>query len=696
MSQRYPGGVITKSPTAPTQSAASGVWTLEQVAEYVKSDTWPPNGPYYVEDVFSTYLYTGNNSTQTITNGIDLSGKGGLVWIKGRTAAVNHCLFDTQRGVSNYLNIDTAAQSLNTGYGVTSFSSTGFTVVDNSNGDYGVNGSGGTYGGFYVSWSFRKQPKFFDIVTFTGPTTGNTITVNHNLGSTPGCIIYRSIDSGDNWIVWHRGLATENYLKLESTTYAEDYNHAINATSTTFSLRAGYNIAANLGNCIAYVFAHDAGGFGQNNDQSIISCGSYTGNGTTPGPEINLGWEPQWVMIKRVGTSLSTGNWFMFDNMRGITVDQEPYLYANSTSSEFSPSDFLSPTAVGFNITTSATSVNASGDTYVYIAIRRPMKTPTDATKVFMPTVYTGTNVDNRLINTTIAPDFVMIRQRDDTVVSGMYTGARLTGQQYMITGSTTTPGTDADSFDAQFLSSEYGNAFSSMSGVWVGNDATRKFNYNTTSNNHIIHAFKRAPGFFDVVCYTGTGSARTVSHNLGVAPELMIVKRRSVARGWAVYDAINTATDYMSLNLSDAPAADSSYWNNTEPTSSVFTVNNAVAVNSSGDTYIALLFASCPGVSKVGSYTGNGTSQTINCGFTAGARYVLIKRTDTFGEWFVFDTARGITASSDPYLLLSSTVNETTNVDTIDPDNSGFVIVQDGNTELNVSSATYIYLAIA
>lgn len=114
-------------------------------------------------------------------------------------------------------------------------------------------------------------------------------------------------------------------------------------------------------------------------------------------------------------------------------------------------------------------------------------------------------------------------------------------------------------------------------------------------------------------------------------------------------------------------------------------------------------LFASLPGISKVGTYTGNGgtvntngTSQTISCGFSAGARFVLVKRTDSTGDWYVFDSARGIVAANDPYLLLNSTAAEVTTVDAVDADNSGFIVNQTSGTNLNVTSATYIYLAIA
>ena len=107
-------------------------------------------------------------------------------------------------------------------------------------------------------------------------------------------------------------------------------------------------------------------------------------------------------------------------------------------------------------------------------------------------------------------------------------------------------------------------------------------------------------------------------------------------------------------------------------------------------------LFATCPGVSKVGSYTGTGTTLQLNCGFTSGARFVLIKRTDSPGEWYVWDTARGIIAGNDPYLLLNSTAVEVTNTDYIDTYNPGFEISSTAPAAINALNGTYIFLAIA
>jgi hypothetical protein len=199
-----------------------------------------------------------------------------------------------------------------------------------------------------------------------------------------------------------------------------------------------------------------------------------------------------------------------------------------------------------------------------------------------------------------------------------------------------------------------------------------------------------------DEVCYTGTGSALSVNHNLGVAPELIIEKCRnnlSAAQGWNVYAAPQGATKAAQLNTT-AAFTSQTIWNNTAPTASVFSINGGD--HSSGDTYVAYLFATCAGVSKVTSFTGNGSSQTINCGFTAGSRFVMIKRTDSTGDWYVWDSARGIVSGNDPHLSLNSTAAEVTTDDTIDTDSTGFIVNQVSATNCNVNGASYIVLAIA
>lgn len=211
----------------------------------------------------------------------------------------------------------------------------------------------------------------------------------------------------------------------------------------------------------------------------------------------------------------------------------------------------------------------------------------------------------------------------------------------------------------------------------------------NGSGYNYINYFFRRAPGFFDEVCYTGTGTTASYNHNLGVTPELIIKKCRSTTSDWAVYSAALGSGYNLRLQLVNA-AAVSGVWG--APTSTTFTTNN----DANTQTFVAYLFATVAGVSKVGSYTGSGTTKQIDCGFTGGARFVLIKRTDSTGDWYVWDSARGIVAANDPYLLLNSTAAEVTSTDYIDTYSAGFEISSTAPAAINANGGTYISLAIA
>tara|TARA_R110002073_G_scaffold162326_1_gene318099 strand:- start:30 stop:635 length:606 start_codon:yes stop_codon:yes gene_type:complete len=200
-----------------------------------------------------------------------------------------------------------------------------------------------------------------------------------------------------------------------------------------------------------------------------------------------------------------------------------------------------------------------------------------------------------------------------------------------------------------------------------------------------------------DVVAYTGNSAVSTVdnkSHNLGVVPELIIFKDRSGTDDWQVYHSAIGETKQIRLN-STVWAVSSAYMNNTAPTSSVFTANGGF-LNSDGVTYIAYLFATLAGVSKVGSYTGTAADLNVDCGFTAGARFILIKHSNSTGDWYTYDSLRGISAGNDPYLLMNSAAAEVTNTDYIDPLNAGFTVTSNASSTININGGTFIFLAIA
>jgi hypothetical protein len=699
MSNRYKGGIISATPPTTTggeSGTASGAWTLEQQLQAQAAGLWPIQPPpLYIEDVFSTWLYTGNGATQTITNGINLSGKGGLVWIKSRSAAYFHSLTDTARGAANaiYTN-STLAQNGDGNSAVNPFLSSGFTL---NSANITENQSGQTY----VSWTFREQPKFFDVVTYTGNGVAGR-QIAHNLGSEPGFIAVKKTSSTGDWLVYHRSRPAK-YLYLNSTAAEGDDSGgvvwgngstAVAPTSTNFTVNAltGFpsaDINASGETYVAYLFAHNAGGFGLSGEDNVISCGSFTGNGSTSGPEINLGYEPQWIMIKNASAAT---NWRMFDNMRGMPVSGSGNsLEANTSAAEAANDPAPIPTATGFRLATTNSNLNGNGNTMIYIAIRRgPMKVPTDGASVFAP-LARNTNGTNTQITTTLSTvDMVMYGDRNGVFGQNSTVIDRLRGYTKLLR----TSGTSSENTDSSAMT-----GFDVQKGYGLGTD-TSGFgtNYSVGGPYPVVNwQFGRAPGFFDEVCYTGDSvTGRSINHNLDVAPEIIIVKRRSGVSGWSVYSAPTGNSSFLQLE-SVASVESSGLWANTTPTSDVFYVTDSSGkVNSSGQTYVAYLFASCPGVSKCGSYTGTGTTQTINCGFTAGSRFVLIKRTDASGDWYVWDSARGIVAGNDPYLLLNSTAAEVTNTDYVDTAATGFEISSTAPAAINASGGTFIFLAIA
>ena len=648
--------------------------------------------PKYIEDYFSTWLYSGSGAgvSQTITNGIDLSTKGGLVWIKDRNSTVSgHGLWDTIRGVYKFLvssstgaQVDASGSGLQ--YGVGSFNTNGFTLPT-PNQDY-WNASGTNY----VSWSFAKAPKFFDVVTYTG--TGSAQAISHNLGSVPGCMIVKRTDTTASWAVYHTGIEATSGLENKGILYLNLTNavaygtspwNATAPTSTQFTVGYAAETNASGGTYVAYLFAHNAGGFGLTGTDNVISCGSFTEVSSIA--TVNLGWEPQWVLIK---STTSVDNWYILDNMRGVysSVNTPAKVLSPNTSGAESSGYYIGINATGFD----ASYLSAS-NTYIYIAIRRgPMKVPTDATKVFNTMLVTGNGTNERQITGVgFPPDLLIGKRRSSALLPFWFD--KLRGKERYI---------DSSSTSAETALTAGNEGLMLQDGFVIDN------NYGSLNVNGSTYAdwvMRRAPSFFDEVCYTGNGtSGTTKNHNLGVVPELVILKDRSAVQEWRVMCAYyNNNVDpwsyRMALNTTGGISAGAGVFNDTAPTASVFTLGNNAEVNASGDTYVAYLFATCAGVSKVGSYTGNGTTQTINCGFGAGgARFVLIKRTDSTGGWYVYDTARGMTTLVDPYLFLNSTAAESATLGSVTTVSTGFAVNASILAAINTNGASYIFLAIA
>lgn len=623
----------------------------------------------YVEDVFSTFLFTGNSSTLSINNGLDLSGEGGLVWLKGRNGVFYHKLYDTARGIQNGLSSNEHDPQSTNNQGMTAVTSTGFTL--------GTDPVGNTNPNNYnmASWSFRKAAGFFDIQTYSGNGTQGR-TVAHNLSSVPKMIIIKATSEVRFWYVWHESFNNNDYIALNEN-YAKswagthDYLRA-DPTSSTITLDSDPAVNGSGRDYVMYLFGDDAV-FGEDGDEQICKMGTATLGGSGTGEvSINLGFEPQFVLLK---TSAVSENWLLVDTMNGAPVfpSSQNYLSPNTSSANASYS-FLNITSTGFNLANLGLN-----RTYIYMAIRRPMKEPSAGTEVYSPTAFTG-NGSAVNISAGFPVDLAIPTKRTNTVYFNFRD--RLRGPK--------------ETLQLQTRNAEYSNAsvecqFDRQDGIRT-NGTSLDTQYNANNQTSIIWQFKRAPKFFDMVHYVGNGSVRTINHNLKVTPEMIWVKCRDQNGSyWVVYDKTGTATDYMYLDSTNAQGAFTNYWNDTAPTSTVFTLGtgNGNDTNASSQNYIAYLFATLAGVSKVGTVSHSGTTN-VDCGFSNGARFVLAKRTDASGDWYWWDSARGIIAGNDPYLLSNSTSAEVTNTDYIDPLASGFTLTS------SFTAGTYIFLAIA
>ena len=312
-----------------------------------------------IESIFSTDLYTGTSSTQTVTTGVDLSTDGGMTWIKNRGVGVDHTIWDTERTGRYRLESNTTAAQEDQGAVVWTPSTTGFSI----GGDGGTQ-TFNTSANTYVAWSFKKQAKFFDVVTYTG--TGSAKTIAHNLGVAPGCVIVKSTTNTEDWVVYHRSLGGTYYGKLNATDQFLGPNTTVfngtDATDSVFSVGTNSKSNGSGQSYVAYLFAHDTA------DLGLIKCGSYTGNGSTSGPTITLGWEPQWLLLKNASTG-STG-WIIVDAERNLGSGNDYILQPQSTGVEITNLDYYTPSSTGFQVVTTSDGANTNGDTYIYVAIR--------------------------------------------------------------------------------------------------------------------------------------------------------------------------------------------------------------------------------------------------------------------------------------------------------------------------------------
>ena len=225
----------------------------------------------------------------------------------------------------------------------------------------------------------------------------------------------------------------------------------------------------------------------------------------------------------------------------------------------------------------------------------------------------------------------------------------------------------------------------------WKAGNANTAFS-ESGNNPAGTHRANVAAGF-SIVSYVGTGAAGTVAHGLGVAPEMMIIKNRDATDSWAVYYGDNT--DYLVLNTDAATADSDTYWNDTSPSATVFTVNTAHSVNADGENYIAYCWRSVEGFSKIGTYTGNGNADGtfVYTGFRP--KFLLMKVTNTSSDWHIVDSVRDVDNVIQNTIDPNTTAVEGSGSDRFDFTSNGFKLRQTSGS-YNGNGSTYIYMAFA
>ena len=637
-------------------------------------------------EVFSTDLYTGNGSSVAVANSVNLSGQGGLVILKGRnptgtgmsTGAAHSEFFDTVRGGTKLLECggsrSSGGETTVSNSAAITFNSTGFTVGDDSdNKGYNQNT------GLYVAHTFRKARKFFDIRTYTG--NGSNQAIAHSLDCEVGMIWVKRRDSASDWVVFHRRQNSTNshlgYVRLNHTTQYQTASSVWNDTAPTtthFTVGSSADVNANNGTFVAYIFAHDT------EANSIIKNGVLTTNSSGDSSQVDLGFEPQFIIAKPVnntGTGNNYGGWLVLDTLRGLNnSDEMNNLWLNHESSQ-TQNYYIKLNQSGFIVDNWE-----ANKSYIYTAIGRGgmSELPTSRSSVFDANYVTNGNGTGWTVVSATKPAFTF-----DVLLNKISTSGNEWNISNRLIGYNRVIETDMSQQLVEHANTGMLDFGDRNAGYRAGGNGGNLFG----SAKPVTYFWKRSKGFCDVVSYDGTGSNRTIQHNLGRQPEMIWIKNRISSEDWAVY--YGDATDYLRLNTDGGTVDDSTYWNDTSPTSTVFTVGTNDDVNHSSESHIAYLFGSVTGISKIGTFSHtNGSSTNVDCGFSSGSIFVVVKRTDASGSWYVWDSERGIVSGNDPYLVLDNKVAEVTNTDFIDPLNSGFQMAS------SFSTGSYFFYAIA
>ncbi len=611
-----------------------------------------------VDNMYNATVYVGTGAAQAVRTNMPYTvGDRMLTIIKNADSNTSAwVLVDTVRGASNVLSTNTTAAQVVDATTVTGWTNGGVTVGAAA----GVNGSGNT---LFIQ-TFKEADNFFKIAT-TDHISGINTSVDLSSLGTVGMVWVKPYSSVGNWLVWHKDLPA-GYL-VPQWGQAEA-NSAISVSALSLTITASMA----TGSYVVYAWAHDESATG------LVHCGGYTGTGTV-GSFVDVGFVPQAVTLVHAispNTNVHPSTTTICDDTYGSLSR-----YASKNLFYMSHTTWTSVIAQsesrGFRkMAGDHTAVDAIGGLYVYMAICRGPTVSTDAPQQ----VYNSITDDSGSTYSGtfgFCPDVVW---QNPVAGGARHFFARQLGEGgYLYMDGQNAAGGDAN-LNIRFLS----DGFTSTAGI---------------SGSNRFHAWKHMPGVFASIMYRGIGADMQVPHDLGVVPEMVVVKSLSLApNNWAV-NCPNVMSLDQYINLEESAAARTytthgGLLNQTMPTSTVVYLGGSLNFNTaSGHTYLMLLFASRDGVSKVGGFATDAGGNATVTGVTFRPRFLLVKRTDGTGDWLCSGAENAMTSSAAPgaetRFALNSTAAEVS-TDWVDTLADGFVI------KGQAASAHYIYLALA
>ena len=684
------------------------------------NDAWQGNGT----DNRDISADTGNYNNSLI----DFAEHGGLIWTKPReNSAIQAWTYDKE--IPAYtLRPQLTNTPIGTGH-VKTYEDNGL-VIDNS--DYGDDDYSNDSGKVYHNWSFRYCPGFVDYVQYTGNGQGSPRAIAHNLGAEVGFMVIKNLSTTYSFTSYHFGVnkvggnnvSAEDYYHTwnGSTTVNSDPRFGETAPTTTHFYVQGdgssggthTNKNGSTFGCWLFAKGTDSGSqvFGADSDEEMIKCGSYLGNGSSSGQEIDLGWECQALILHGYEASQHMHRYdelhdFHFvDHLSGgdpSSSRDSRYQEISSTNGEKGSGANVNRCHNGFLVYGDDHKSNKNGYMYWWVAIRNPigkMRRPIEAESI------NGNPTTFRCLKYNGADNSGSGGPTQD-LTFGFPVGVMFTRILY---GTSRPSMFHCRGISRAFLSPSTANkAFAFGDNIVSFKEDTTKIQLPSGSGTNEMNgsssyaygttAWGRDPQAFDYVISKGTNDhdQNPVNHNLVVAPELKIIKcLDSSSTYWIAGGSVVGGTNkYIEVNNAQSPSSvpkltSSNYWGGTDTATQFYWGTTDSSGENNDEMYIALLWASKTGVQKVGTYAGTGSTRTITVGFQPQMVMLIPAGDDGGSPWLIWNTALGSGTGGKYYELSGS--NGGLHSGDITPTSTGFTVAT--GTYFNSDSREYIYVA--